>query len=55
MLFFARQAKQVSISQGFFLRWVRAQGHNQDTPSGSKNASSTVGIPLKRGTLGARR
>ena len=31
-----------------FLRWVRAQSHSQNTPIGSKKASSLVGIALKK-------
>ena len=35
-------------------RWLQAQGRSEDTSDSSKNASAHVGIPLKRGALGAR-
>ena len=37
-----------------FLRQVREQGRNPDTFSIAKNISGPVGIPLKRGSSGAR-
>ena len=37
-----------------FLRWVRAQGRNPDTPGVSKNALGSVGIPLKMDASGAK-
>ena len=37
-----------------FLSWVRALGSIAETPSGCKNTSGPVGIPLKRGASGPR-
>ena len=37
-----------------FLRWVRALGRSEDTPSIPKSASGLVGIPLKKGSPSAR-
>ena len=54
MVFVDRPTKRASVAQGLFLRWVHVQGCNWDTPGFPKNASSPVGIPLKRGILGAR-
>ena len=53
-IFDERPTRWTSVAQGLF-RWFRAQDRGPDTPGGSKNASGPIGIPLKRGALGATR
>ena len=54
MVFVGHPTNQTSVAQGLFLRWVRVQSCSPDAPGIPKNASGTVGIPLKRGASGAR-
>ena len=54
LIFDERSTRRTRVAQGHFFRWVQAQDCGRGTPSGSKNASGPVGIPLKRGASGTR-
>ena len=47
MVLVTRLTKRASVVNGYFLRLVQVQGRSSDTPGFSKNASGSVGIPLK--------
>ena len=47
LVFVVRPANQMSVAQGFF-RWVRVLRRSPDTPNGSKNTASPIGIAQKR-------